>query len=223
MEKVAEFTSGHVSELTPAARGEGHRDSGSHRSGGSREKLRIDLKRTRLQRHTLTISTALLLLACSGLALWASSQQSAFDVAVGREQAQNKRLIGQLTVATIELEESRRAVDALVTGRIPGLLPFRVGEPLPVDTHFVREFSCRPAGPLTSDHECKLVIENDSSSAIRPTLSVLLFDDVGVQLVRAQLMDGVHDELRADEIRSFFASLEIAEDKAPRYFLLTSD
>ncbi len=172
MEKVAEFTSGHVSEPTPAARGEGYRDSGSHRS--SREGLRIDLKRARLHRHTLTISTALLLLACSGLALWASSQQSAFDVAVGREQAQNKRLTGQLTVATLELEESRRAVDALVTGRIPGLLPFRVGEPLPVDTHFVREFSCRPAGPLTSDHECKLVIENDSgcypTDAERPPL-----------------------------------------------------
>ncbi len=223
MEKAAELTSGHVSEPTPAARGEGHRDSGSHHSGRRRERLWIDLKRARLQRHSLAISTALLLLACSGLALWASSQQSALNVAVGREEAEIERLTGQLAVARIELEESRRAVDALVTGRIPGLLPFRAGKPLPVDTHFVREFGCQPAGPLTSDHECKLVIENDSSSAIRPTLSVLLFDDVGVQLVRAQLVDGVHDELRAGEIRSFFANLEIAEGRDPRYYLITSD
>jgi hypothetical protein len=107
--------------------------------------------------------------------------------------------------------------------RIPGLLPFRVGEPLSVDTPFVLEFGFKPAAPPVSGYECKVVVENDSSSGIRPALSVLLFDDVGIQLARAQLMDGVRDELRADEVRSFFAGLEIAEGRVPRYFLLTSD
>jgi hypothetical protein len=140
-----------------------------------------------------------------------------------RQQAQIESLTDQLAVATTELEESRRAVDALVTDRVPGLLPFRVGEPLSVDTPFVRELSFKPAAPPASGHECKLVIENHSNSAIRPTLSVVLFDDVGVQLARAQLVDGDHDELRADEIRTFFAALEIAEGRVPRYFRLTSD
>jgi hypothetical protein len=42
-------------------------------------------------------------------------------------------------------------------------------------------------------------------------------------LARAQLVDGDRDALRADEIRSFFATLEIAEGRVPRYFQLTSD
>jgi hypothetical protein len=165
-------------------------------------------------------STALLLLACSGLALWALGQQSTRRVAMGRQQAKIESLTDQLAVATTRLEESRRTVDALVTDRIPGLLPFRVGEPLSVDTPFVRELSFKPAA---SGHECKLVIENHSHSDIRPKLSVVLFDDVGVQLARAQLVDGDHDVLRADEIRSFFAALEIPEGRVPRYFRLISD
>jgi hypothetical protein len=102
-------------------------------------------------------------------------------------------------------------------------LPFRAGEPISVDKPFVRELSFKPAPPPAFGHECKLVVENDSSADIRPALTVLLFDDVGIQLARAQLMDGVRDELRADEVRSFFATLETAEGRVPRYFLLTSD
>jgi hypothetical protein len=187
------------------------------------KEARVELRLVRLQRRTLAISTALLLLACISVTLWALSQQSTLDADVRRKQAQIESVTEQLAVATTGLEESRRAVDSLVMGRIPGLLPFRVGEPLSVDMPFVRELSFKRAAPPALGHECKLVIENDSSSDIRPAVSVLLFDDVGIQLARAQLMDGVRDGLRADEIRSFFASLEIPEGRVPRYFLLTSD
>ncbi len=223
MVKVREFVSGNASGSTPSERGEGHRGSDRRHRGVHGEEARIELKRVRLQRHTLAISTALLLLACSSLALWASSQRSTLDAAVRHKQAQVERLTDQLALATTGLEESRRTVDSLVMDRIPGLLPFRVGEPLSVDAPFVRELSFKPAPPPASGHECKLVVENDSRSDIRPALSVLLFDDVGIQLARAQLMDGVRDELRTDEIRSFFAILEIAEGRVPRYFLLISD
>ena len=223
MEKVGEFVSGHVSGSTPSVRGEHHRRTDRRRRGQHREELLAELKLVRLQRRTLAISTALLLLACGSLALWASSQQSTLNAAAMRKQAQIENLTDQLAAATTGLEESRRAVDSLVMDRIPGLLPFRVGEPLSVDTPFVRELSFKLATPPATGHECKLVVENDSSSDIRPALSVILFDDVGIQLARAQLMDGVRDALRADEIRSFFADLEVTEGRVPRYFLLTSD
>jgi hypothetical protein len=223
MEKVGEFVSGHVSGSTPSVRGEDHRRSDRRRRSPRGEELRFELKLLRMQRRTLAISTALLLLACGSLALWAVSQQSTLDTAVMRKQEQIQKLTDQLAAATTGLEESRRAVDSLVMDRIPGLLPFRVGEPLSVDTPFVREISFKLAAPPANGHECKLVVENDSSSDIRPALSVLLFDDVGIQLARAQLTDGARDELRADEIRSFFADLEVAEGRVPRYFLLTSD
>jgi hypothetical protein len=223
MENVGEIVSGHGSGSTPPVRGEDHRRSERRRRGPPREELQAKLKLVRLQRRGLAISTALLVLACGSLALWALNQRSTFTAAAMRKQAQIQKLDDQLAVATTELKKSRRTVDSLVSDRIPGLLPFRVGEPLSAGTPFVREISFKPAAPPVTGHECRLVVENDSSSDIRPALSVLLFDDVGIQLARAQLTDGVHDELRTDEIRSFFADLEIAEGKVPRYFLLASD
>ncbi len=226
MEKQGEFASGRAYEPIPSEHRKGDGGSEPRRRSRSREELRSQLHLLRRQRRTLAILIALLLLACSGLVFWALGRQSALDhlfFAVERKQAQIESLTDQLAVATTGLEESRRAVDAMVADRIPGLLPFRVGEPLSVDTPFVRELSFKPAAPPASGHECKLVIENHSSSVIRPTLSIVLFDDVGVQLARAQLVDGGKDALRADEIRSFFVSLEVAEGRVPRYFRLTSD
>jgi hypothetical protein len=223
MEKAGEIVSEHVSGSTPVARGEGHRRSERRRRGLHGEELRHELKLVRLQRRNFAISTALLLVICGSLALWALSQQSGLDATVRSKQSEIKTLTDQLAAATAGLEESRRAVDSLVMDRIPGLSPFRVGEPLSVDMPFVRELSFKPAAPPVSGHECKLVIENDSSSDIRPKLSVLLFDDLGIQVARAQLTDGARDELRVDEIRSFFGDVEIPEGRVPHYFLLTSD
>jgi hypothetical protein len=223
MEKVGEFVSGHVSGSTPSVRSEEHRRSDRRRRGLHREELLFELKLVRTQRRTLAISTALLLLACGSLTLWVLSQRSTLDAAARRSQEQVQRLTDELAVATAGLEKSRRAVDSMVMDRIPGLLPFRVGEPLSVDTPFVREISFKLAASSANGHECKLVVENESSFDIRPALSVLLFDEVGIQLARAQLMDGARDALRPDEIRSFFADLEVAEGRVPRYFLLTSD
>jgi hypothetical protein len=223
MEKAGEIVSEHVSGSTPVVRGVGHRPSERRRRGLHGGELRGAHKLVRLHRRNLAISTALLLVICGSLALWALSQQSGLDATVRSKQSEIKTLTDQLAAATAGLEESRRAVDTLVMDRIPGLLPFRSGEPLSVDMPFVRELSFKPATPPVSGHECKLVIENDSSSDIRPKLSVLLFDDVGIQVARAQLTDGVRDELRVDEIRSFFGDVEIPEGQVPRYFLLTSD
>jgi hypothetical protein len=223
MENAGEFVSGHASGSTPSVRSEEQRRSDSRRRSQHREELLTELKSVRRQRRGLAFLTALLLLGCGSLALWAWSQLSTLGAAAIRNEMQIHRLTEQLAVATTELEKSSHAVDSLVIDRIPGLLPFRVGEPLSVDTPFVRELSCKLAAPPATGHECKLVVENDSSTSIRPALSVLLFDDVGIQVARAQLTDRARDELRVDEIRSFFADLEIAEGRVPRYFLLVSD
>jgi hypothetical protein len=223
MEKMAEFASGQASGSTAPVRTDDSRRSDRRRRGSHGEELRAELKLVRLQRRTLAITTALLLLACGSLAVWAFNQQSTLGAVVSRKQEQIVGLTKELAVATTALEESRLAVDSLIMDRIPGLSPFRVNEPISVDTPFVRELSFKPLAPPAFGHECKLVIENKSSSEIRPALSVLLFNDVGIELARAQLMDGVRDELRVDEIRSFFASLEIAEGSVPSYFLLISD
>jgi hypothetical protein len=223
MGNTVEFASGQISGSNAPVGTEEHRRSDRRRRGPHGEEQRSELKLVRLQRRTLAITTALLLVACGSLAVWALRQQSTLGATASRKQEQIVGLTKELAVATTALEESRLAVDSLIMGRIPGLSPFRVKEPISVDSPFVRELSFKPLSPPAFGHECKLVIENDSSSEIRPALSVVLFNDVGIELARAQLMDGVRDALRVDEIRSFFASLEIPEGSTPSYFLLTSD
>jgi hypothetical protein len=225
-DEVEAVVTGQVSGSTESVSGEEQRrPERRHRAsrGPHGEELRVELRLARIQRRTLAISTALLIVGCCVLGFWALSEQASLNAAVSRKQAQIEKLTEQLAAATTEVEESRRAVDSLVAGRIPGLLPFRVDEVLSVDTPFVREISFKPPAAPGSGYECKLVVENDSSSEIRPALSARVFDDVGIQLAHAQLMDGARDALRPDEIRSFFASLEIAKGKVPRYFMLTSD
>jgi hypothetical protein len=224
MEKIEEFVAGRVSGSPSPERREGDRREDRRRGRGPvGEELRTELKLVRSQRRTLAISTAFLFLVCGSLAVWASNQQSALRATVIRKQTKIEKVSEELAVATTALAESRHSVDALVMDRIPGLVPFQIGESIPVDIPFVREISFKPAAPPIFGHECKVVVENASDSDVRPALRVLLFDDVGIQLAQAQLMDGVRDELRADEIRSFFAELETAEDSTPHYFLLTSN
>jgi len=171
--------------------------------------------------RSLAISTALLLVACIGLALW-GYQQSTRAAAMERQQAKIKSLTDQLFAAKTELEEARRSLDTLVDGRIPGLLPFQVGEPIAVDIPFVRELSFRPATPPASGYVCKLVIENDSSAPIRPIITVIAFDEVGTQVAWARLVDARHEPLRTGEIRSFFANIVTTNGVVPRHFRIAS-
>jgi len=139
-----------------------------------------------------------------------------------RQQAKIKSLTDQLFAAKTELEEARRSLDTLVDGRIPGLLPFQVGEPIAVDIPFVRELSFRPATPPASGYVCKLVIENDSSAPIRPVITVVVFDEVGTQVAWARLADARHKRLRPGEVRSFFTNILTADGIVPRHFRITS-
>jgi hypothetical protein len=223
VEKTAEFTSGQVSGPSARARTEERRGSDRRRRAGHGEELRTELKLARQQRRTFAILAALLLVSFLCLTVWSLREQSILGAVVSSKQERIAKLTEQLASTTTALEESRLAVDSLVNHRIPGLLPFRVDEPVEVDTRFVQELSFKPAAPPIFGHECKLVVENDSNSEIRPALSVILFNDVGFELARAQLTDGLLDELRVGEIRSFFATLEIAEGSVPKYFLVSSE
>jgi hypothetical protein len=223
MERLGKFPAARTADAAPTARGESFADAAQRRTGMSREELRIEIRRIRFHRNSLATATAILFAACTGLAFWALQLQTTGQVANARQQEEIRSLSGQLAAATSDLDVARREVDALVSERIPGLIAFRVEEPLAVDTPYVREFSFKPTNSFGSVHEAKLVMENNSGTLINPSLDVVLFDEVGVEISRAEIVNGDRDALRADEIRTFFASLEIPEGRTPRYFRLTSD
>lgn len=223
MERLGKFSSARTADAVSTPRSESLADAAQRRTGMSREELRIEIRRIRFHRNWLATATAILFAACTGLAFWALQLQTTSQVSVARQQEEIRSLSTQLAASTNDLDVARREVDALVSERIPGLLAFRVDEPLAVDTPNVREFSFKSANSFGSVHEAKLVMENDGDALINPTLDVVLFDEVGVEIARAEIVNGDRDALRADEIRTFFAKLDTPEGRVPRYFRLSAD
>ena len=98
---------------------------------------------------------------------------------------------------------------------------------LPIGEHRVRDITfSRLRGSEKAAYEYQAVIENRSSEALTPTVTVLLFDRLGIQLGRSQVVatepKGTRRSpaLRPGEIRTFFSVVDLDLDRDPFYFLL---
>lgn len=128
------------------------------------------------------------------------------------------------TQKSLSLEQERLA--QLVAERIPGLRELVLDQTMEVGEHHVRDITfTRLRSPEKTVYEYKVVIENRSPLAVTPAVKILLFDRLGVQLGRSQLVaaepKGEAPTLRPGEIRSFFAMVELDLERDPFYFLLT--
>ena len=126
-----------------------------------------------------------------------------------------------------ELNTARAELDELVKSRIPGLMPVKYDEPISVDEDYIRNiiFTLVSNGNKRY-YEYRLVMHNDSLSVIRPTVEILLFNDIGVQIGAAQVdYMGASDEvtrsaLNPGDVRSYTSSIQLNRDEKPRYFLV---
>ncbi len=130
-------------------------------------------------------------------------------------------------VITSELETARSALDTLVQGRIPALLPLKYDEAITVDEEYIRNiiFTLVKNGKKRN-YEYRLVMHNDSLSVIRPVVEILLFNDIGIQIgvAKVKYMDAASGTERSvldpGEVRSYTSSIDLLRDEEPSYFLL---
>jgi hypothetical protein len=153
---------------------------------------------------------------------------------VARKSAESEQALLQLriqekTLSTInsELETARKERDALVQGRIPGLLPLTYDETIATDNEYIRNiiFTLVRNGKKET-YEYRLVMHNGTLSVIHPMVEILLFNDVGVQIGLAQVEHAnasagtVRSALDPGEVRSYTAAINLIRNEEPRYFLL---
>lgn len=145
------------------------------------------------------------------------------------EQALLELRIQEKTLAKInsELETVRIERDALVQGRIPGLVPLAYDETITTDNKYIRNIIfTKVKNGNKETYEYRLVMHNDTLSVIHPMVEILLFNDIGIQIGLARVehtnaSTGTgRSSLDPGEVRSYTATINLIRDEEPHYFLL---
>lgn len=133
-----------------------------------------------------------------------------------------------LAATSKELERVKAEKEALVEGRIPGLLPLTYDETISIDNPYIRNIIfTQVKNGKGKTYEYRLVMNNDTLSVIRPQVQILLFSDTGIQIGEAKVefrdpsTGAVRPILDPGEVRSQTAMIKLLRDGEPRYFLLT--
>jgi len=193
----------------------------SHRSASS---YRCDAKIRRYKYLLAGISTLFLLLS---VITWSHIARKSTEHEQTLLELRKQEIA--LSTVTSKLETARNEMDALIEGRIPGLLPLKYDEVITVNDKYIRNiiFTLARDGKKRN-YEYRLVMHNDTLSVIRPAVEILLFNDIGIQIGVAQVeyvnssAGTEHAELYPGEVRSYTSSFDLIRDEAPSYFLLVA-
>jgi len=145
------------------------------------------------------------------------------------EQTQLELRKQEITLAATskELERVKKENEALVQGRIPGLLPLTYDETISIDNPYIRNIIfTQVKNGKGKTYEYRLVMNNETLAVIRPQVQILLFNDIGIQIGEATVefrdpsSGAVRPILDPGEVRSQTAMINLLRDEEPHYFLL---
>ena len=194
----------------------------SRRSRSSRSAYRYE---ARIRRYKILLAGIAILFMLTYLFTWfyitrksAESEQALLEL-----RLQEKKL----KTLNSELDTVRNERDALVQGRIPGLLPLKYDETITPEHQYIRNiiFTMVKNGQQ-ENYEYRLVIQNDTLSVIHPMVEILLFNDIGIQIGLSRVQHKAvstatgRASLDPGEVRSYTATIDLIRDEDPHYFLL---
>jgi|GEM_PF-951129 len=125
------------------------------------------------------------------------------------------------------LERLQDEVAQLVKGRIPRLLPLELDITIPIERDYFRNVSFTLAGTSQdSYYQYHAVIQNLGTSYVKPDVTVLLFDELGIQVGESRLSSeddtsGAHiSELSPGETRTYVSQIKMDRKIPARYFMV---
>ena len=192
------------------------------RSRRSRSSYRHDA-RVRRYRHLLVGVSILFFVIYVFTWLYISRKATEY------EQTQLELRKQEITLAATskELERVKKENEALVQGRIPGLLPLTYDETISIDNPYIRNIIfTQVKNGKGKTYEYRLVMNNETLAVIRPQVQILLFNDIGIQIGEATVefrdpsSGAVRPILDPGEVRSQTAMINLLRDEEPHYFLL---
>jgi len=140
------------------------------------------------------------------------------------------RLERDLAVSKEELKFVVAERDELVTTRIPGLESLAFDETITVERDYVRNILFTMTVQRgQSAYEFRLVLANDELSDVIPNVSVLLFNQLGIQVGAASVslkslsMETGLFKLAPGDVRSYSGRVDLLNATEPTYYVLDID
>jgi hypothetical protein len=126
-----------------------------------------------------------------------------------------------------EIERLKAEKEILVKGFIPGLSPLEFDSTIDVDDQYVRNIGFTLTGTShVKNYEYRIVLHNDSLNVVAPSVTVILFDDRGIQVGTTVLskIDATSkvefNSLQPNETRSYTGRIGLNIQSEPKYFLI---
>lgn len=204
------------------------RPDGSRRKGNpelTRKYLALKKRHKELERLFLA-STIGLVVLCFILGGWA------FKATSNHRSALHSRYLesAALAEAKAQLKTTRGELATLIEGRIPNLHVFKADEVIPIEQSYLRNISFTEMRKNDIPvYEYKLVTHNETDIMLTPRATILMFDELGVEIGRSSVPPHMSDgpvtdhTLYPDEVQSYAAAIEIAPEASPSYFKLDVD
>ncbi len=125
------------------------------------------------------------------------------------------------TIETLkpELESTKNDLEKLVQSRFPNLQELVTNQVMEVDNEYIRTvvFTVIKQGNRQL-YKYLLVVENDTTSKIKPSFRVLLFDQYGVHVATDEFHDA--QVLRPGESRDYASDIDFFFDTQPKHFYI---
>ena len=126
-----------------------------------------------------------------------------------------------------ELEQLRIDLEKLIRGKLPRLRELKYDRVLPLDEAYLKNITFTEIINRDSRaHEYKLVVQNNTSAPLWPEIQLLVFNELGIQVGKAEIGTSDPNALKAGslgvgEVRSYSAAIQFLDKNAmPAYFML---
>ncbi len=201
-----------------------HQRHSRRRSNPELTRKYLSLKKKHRELEKIFLGAMIILVAlCFFLGGWA------YKATANYRKATHSRYLESEAVATAqeEIEAIKGELAALVENRIPNLQTFVADQVIPVGESYVRNVTFtvvrREGLPI---YEYKVVVSNETDIMVRPGVTILMFDEVGIEIGRSKVpvssTDGpiTNFTLYPNEVESYGSDIALGRGDTPAYFKL---
>tara|TARA_R110002110_G_scaffold205066_7_gene417295 strand:- start:453770 stop:454474 length:705 start_codon:yes stop_codon:yes gene_type:complete len=155
------------------------------------------------------------------------SQYLSYQISTRQTINESQLLAEQVTELDNTVSTLRSDVAALVEQRIPNLTPLDFDVTVRTEQDYLKNISFTQTGTRTQKrYEYRAVLRNDNENDVRPSINILLFDGLGIQVGKATLSrehatsDADKVSLKPGEVRAYSSRVDLDRDATPEYFLV---
>jgi len=175
--------------------------------------------RSRIKILGLGVTLGVTLLVLMVVSIYSASKISSLS---GEKMDLERKLVTaeqEINTLNPKLEKTRTELNDLVQSRFPNLQPLTINNMLEINEGLIKQVVFTKIKQGKQDiYKYLVVVENAAIKKINPSFRVLLFDEFGVHVGSADVVD--KRVLEAGESRDYTAELELLFETTPKHFYI---